>query len=201
MGTLTRSVSQIALAAAVSLLATGTASAELTLDSSVSNVTLVSTKVTGDGSSSVAELFRFDELAGAVDGDGNASISIPLNSIDTGVDIRNERMVQFLFETDKYPDAVISASIPDTLSSDGYYSIDLPATLNLRGKISELTIPVAVNVLGNQVTVSSTEPVLLDTNAHDFGAGLAKLAEIAKVFHIPTTVPVSFNLAFTKADS
>lgn len=195
-----RSAARFALASSAALLMAGTAHAELALDPSVSKVTLVSTKVTGDGSTSVAELFRFHDLQGAVDPDGNATITIPLEGIDTGIDIRNERMVKFLFETEQFPEAVISASIPENLMGEGSHSTDLQATLNLRGIDSELALPVSITVQGDKVMVSSNEPILFDTNAHAFSGGLAKLAELAKVFHIPTTVPVMFNLSFTKAD-
>lgn len=175
------------------------ATAEMTLDPSRSSLSLVSVKVTGDGSSSAAELFRFTSLQGSVDQEGNAQITIPLEMIETGVGIRNERMAKYLFKTDEYPDATVIASIPDDALQEGSRDIALPATLDLHGKTSELNIPVTVNVQGDNVYVNTSEPVLLDTNTHEFSGGLAKLAELAKVFHIPSTVPVSFNLAFTKS--
>ncbi|MFK7858497.1 MAG: YceI family protein [Granulosicoccus sp.] len=182
----------------LSLLTVLPAMAEMALDTSRSSVSLVSVKVTGDGSTSASELFRFTSLTGAVDASGKAEVIIPLDQIETGVGIRNERMAEYLFETDTYPEATITAAIPDTALEEGSRDIKLPAMLDLHGKISELSLAVTVNVQGDQVFVNTTEPVLLDTNAHEFSGGLAKLADLAKVFHIPSTVPVSFNLAFTK---
>lgn len=185
----------------LSMLVATPALADMALDSARSSVSLVSVKVTGDGSTSASELFRFTSLEGTVDNDGNAQVTIPLESIETGVGIRNERMAEFLFETATYPAATITASIPMDSLEEGSRDIELPATLDLHGETSELAIPVTINVQGDQVFVNSSEPVLLDTNAHEFSGGLAKLADLAKVFHIPATVPVSFNLAFTKAGS
>ncbi|MFK8084127.1 MAG: YceI family protein [Granulosicoccus sp.] len=184
--------------AALGLLVTLPAMAEMALDPARSSVSLVSVKVTGDGSTSAAELFRFTSIDGSVDGNGTAVITIPLEKIETGVGIRNERMAEFLFETDTYPEATVTATIPDSALQEGSRVIDLPAVLDLHGKTSDLSLAVTVNVQGNQVLVNTTEPVLLDTNAHEFSGGLAKLADLAKVFHIPSTVPVSFNLAFTR---
>lgn len=175
--------------------------ADMQLDSSRSTLSLVSVKVTGDGTTSAAELFRFTALEGSVDADGNAQITIPLEMIETGVDIRNERMAKYLFKTDQYPLATVSANIPQDALAEGSREIALPATLDLHGNTSELSIPVRVNVEGNQVYVNTSEPVLLDTNTHELAGGLSKLAELAKLFHIPATVPVSFDLAFTKAGS
>jgi len=183
---------------ALTLLATLPAFAEMAVDPARSSVSLVSVKVTGDGKTSAAELFRFTSINGAVDSDGEARITIPLEKIETGVGIRNERMAKYLFETDTYPEATVTASIPDNALEEGSRDIQLPATLDLHGKKSDLSLAVTINVQGDQVFVNTTEPVLLDTNAHEFSGGLAKLADLAKVFHIPSTVPVSFNLAFTK---
>ncbi len=181
----------------LAMLAAAPALADMALDSSRSAVSLVSVKVTGDGSTSASELFKFTSLEGTVDADGNAQITIPLEAIETGVGIRNERMAEFLFETDTYPQATVTALIPPEALAEGSRDIELPATLDLHGQTSELAIPVTINVQGDKVFVNSSEPVLLDTNAHEFSGGLAKLADLAKVFHIPSTVPVSFNLAFT----
>ena len=201
MKMLTKYPAIMALTAGTALSVSGLVQADLTLESSASKVTVVSTKVTGDGSTSATELFRFNDLSGEVDVKGNATVTIALANIETGVDIRNERMAEYLFETGEYPDAVINATIPSEMMEQGDHTTDLQATLDLHGKTSELTIPVAIDVRDNTVTVNSTEPVLFDTSTHEFDGGLAKLADLAKVFHIPATVPVSINLSFAKAGS
>ncbi|MFK7993274.1 MAG: YceI family protein [Granulosicoccus sp.] len=195
-----RILSNIIVGAGMSLalIAAGPVAAEMALDTNRSSVSLVSVKVTGDGSTSASELFRFSSLTGAVDNNGNAQVIIPLEKIETGVGIRNERMAEFLFNTATYPEATITAEIPDNALIEGSRQIELPATLDLHGKTSGLSLMVTVNVQGDQVLVNTTEPVLFDTNVHEFSSGLAKLADLAKVFHIPSTVPVSFSLAFTK---
>ena len=189
----------MAITASMVLSISALAHADLTLESSSSKVTVVSTKVTGDGSTSATELFRFNDLSGEVDDKGNATVTIALANIETGVDIRNERMAEYLFETGEYPDAVINALIPPEMMEQGDHTTELQATLDMHGKSSELTIPVAIDVRDNTVIVNSTEPVLFDTSTHEFEGGLAKLADLAKVFHIPATVPVSINLSFAKA--
>ena len=49
--------------------------------------------------------------------------------------------------------------------------------------------------------VSATEPVMLEASDYDLGGGIGKLTSLAELMLIPTTVPVSFNLVFSEADS
>ena len=170
----------------------------LDIDSEYSQVSLVSTKVLADGTQSVAEVFTFDSLSGSVGDDGAASIAIDLASISTGVDIRNERMGEFFFETSKYPEATITAQIPDDAFANGSRTMDIDVSVNMHGSDSEYSVPVHISSDDAGVTVVATKPVLVDATSFELSGGLAKLGELAGLLHIPATVPVSFNLAFTK---
>ena len=119
MNLLNRYPACMAITVGMVLSVSGMALADLTLESSASKVTVVSTKVTGDGSTSATELFRFNGLSGEVDEKGNATVTIDLANIETGVEIRNERMAEYLFETGEYPDAVINATIPSEMMEQG----------------------------------------------------------------------------------
>lgn len=178
------------------------ASADMTLDAANSSVSVVSMKVLTDGTKSVAERFRFGELEGSLSDDGAAEITIPLDSIQTGIDIRNERMQEFLFETGEYPNATITASVPaNLLQGDGAETAEINASLSLHGQSQDLTIPVVVDRAENGLVVTATEPVLLEAGDYDLQGGLGKLTELAGLLHIPTTVPVSFTLNFVDGDS
>jgi len=59
----------------------------------------------------VAEVHRFDVLSGTIAPDGTAKVTIDLESVETGVDIRNVRMRFLLFQVDTYEEATITASI------------------------------------------------------------------------------------------
>ena len=48
------------------------------------------------------------------------------------------------------------------------------------------------------MSVVATEPVLVDAASFELKGGLAKLGELAGLLHIPSTVPVSFTLSFTR---
>lgn len=188
------------LAAGMTVLLAGPVSADMTLDAERSSISMISVKVPAGGDSSVSERLGFSEVSGQVDNDGQATVSIPLDSINTGIDIRDERMREHLFETGEWPEATITASVPQSALSEGSHRIDLDTTLSLHGKEQQLSIPALVDVDSDTVVVNSMEPVLLDAADYELGGGIDKLTELAGLMLIPTTVPVSFTLTFTRND-
>lgn len=179
-------------------LAAAEAHADATLDAAGSSLTLLSTKVLADGSTSVTERHRFGSLAGGVDGAGAASVEIDLASVATGIDIRDERMREFLFETAEYPTATVTAQVPPDALEPGVHAIPLELELDLHGAVQSLTVPVVVDADEKGLVVTAVEPILLDAAAFGLDTGIAKLAALAKLMHIPTTVPVSFSLEFDR---
>lgn len=150
----------------------------------------------------VTEVHRFDTLSGSIAPDGTARVSVNLESVQTGIDIRDVRMRFLLFQIDTYEEATITASIdPASVAmiwDDMQVTTDIPFTLDLHGVEKELTIPVTISRLGDRmVSVASAQPVLI--NAADFAldGGLAQLSEAAGNIGITPTVPVVFNLTFT----
>ncbi len=170
----------------------------LDLDSAKSRVSLVSTKVVGDGKASVSEVFSFPALSGSVAGDGTASVAIDLNAVQTGIDIRNERMGKYFFEVAEHPAATISAKVPQDALGEGTQQMDLQVSVAMHGSEAEYTVPVVVTATADNVTVVAVEPVLVNAASFELEGGLNKLAELAGLFHIPTTVPVSFSLSFNR---
>lgn len=170
----------------------------LEMDADSSSVSLVSTKVLADGTSSVAELFTFDSLAGSVSDDGLATVMIDLGTINTGIGIRDERMAEFLFETGSYPQATITAQIEDTTFTPGNHTIDLDIVVDMHGKQMNYSVPVLVSADDSTVMVVTEEPLLVDAASFDLQGGLGKLGELAGLLHIPTMVPVTFSLSFLR---
>lgn len=59
----------------------------------------------------VAETHRFTDVTGAVAENGVALIAVGLGAIETGIDIRDERMGTMLFDLAAHPYALITARI------------------------------------------------------------------------------------------
>lgn len=76
------------------------------LDGDRSQVSFITVKA-----GQVAEVHHFAELSGSVSADGGATVEIDLASVETNVDIRNERMRDILFQVAEFPQAEVSATL------------------------------------------------------------------------------------------
>jgi polyisoprenoid-binding protein YceI len=173
--------------------------ADWELDNTKSAINFVSIK-----NDSVAEIHGFASIVGFIGAAGNVQLTINLDSVETAVDIRNERMRELLFETMKFPSAQLTAHVEPALLAEaakgGIVTAEVPVTLSLHGK--EKTQNVAVVVVGegkNSLRVFSAHPVLI--NAADFGldGGVSALREVAGLKAISSAVPVTLQLVFAQA--
>lgn len=153
---------------------------------------------------SVIETSSFATLTGEIAPDGAVSLDILLDSVDTKVDLRNVRMRFLFFETFNHPLAQVRTRLdPATLADlaeSRRKTIELPFTLQLHGVTQEMTTPVAVTLISDDiVSVATAEPILI--NVADFGlmGGLQKLQEAASVDIVPSTA-VTFDFLFRAAD-
>jgi polyisoprenoid-binding protein YceI len=168
------------------------------LDSEASRLTYVSVK-----SGEIAETNEFEKLTGSVAADGAAKVDIDLASLETGVDIRNERMGEFFFNIAEFPTASITAKVdPATFEKLGVgesTTLALPATLSVKGVEAPVEPEVTVTRTGpDRVTVVATKPVIVMADALELTEGLAKLQELAGLPSITPAVPVTFSLAFDR---
>lgn len=171
-------------------------SSSWTLVPAQSSIVFLSTK-----KGNVTEVHRFNELSGSIAPDGTATVAIDLESVQTGVDIRDVRMRFLLFQVDTYEQATISARIdPAAVAAiwdDMKMTTEIPFMLNLHGVEKELLIPVTISRLGQgMVSVASAEPFII--NAVDFAldGGIAQLSEAVGNIGISANVPVDFDLTF-----
>jgi polyisoprenoid-binding protein YceI len=183
----------------VALLAvcTTTVQAAWQLVSDKSQLSYTTTKVFTGAEKSAAENNRFAKLEGKVGDNGMAEVRVLLDSVNTNVAIRDERMRKIVFQTEKFPAATVSAQVPaNVLSEQGLHQIDLTLQLELHGMQKSMTVPVSVVNESNRILVTSMSPVLIE--AADFGldGGILELTKLAGLMFIPTTVPVSFSLVF-----
>ncbi len=177
----------------------GVARADWELDNTKSAVNFVSIK-----NDSVGEVHSFASLVGYIGAKGNVQMTINLDSVETMVAVRNERMRELLFETVKFPSAQLSAqadlAVLAEAAKGGVVIAELPVTLSLHGKDKTLTIAVVVVGEGDgNLRVFSARPVLI--NAADFGleSGVTALQQVAGLKAISTVVPVTLQLLFVQA--
>jgi polyisoprenoid-binding protein YceI len=172
------------------------ASADWTLNNGQSNLSFISVKK-GD----VAEVHRFDQLNGSVDGTGNVELTIQLASVNTAIPIRDERMREMLFNTKAFPSADLTGKIDISeiikLGVGGIIVSTLQGELTLHGQSRPVTTELVVaRLAAHKLLVSSRKPLVLQADDYDLLAGVEKLREVAGLSSISKAVPVSFVLVF-----
>ena len=186
--------------ALILLVPSGVTWAEWELENSKSAVNFVSIK-----NDSVGEVHTFSSLVGYIGADGKVHLTIDLASVETLIDVRNERMRELLFETVTFPTATVTAQVDqallDTAAAGGTVTTELPITLSLHGQEQPMRVAVVVvGEGGERLRVFTPRPVLI--NAGDFGlaAGVAALQKVAGLEAISNAVPVTLQLLFVPAN-
>ncbi|WP_417515067.1 YceI family protein [Marinobacter sp.] len=171
-----------------------------TLDSERSSLHFVSIK-----NGTTAEVHSFAELKGTVGDDGKVSLDVHLDSVDTNIAIRDERMREMLFETEKMPTATVTAQIDVAsvlqMSEGSVGSKDIRLTLSLHGQEQGFDTAMKIIKLANGgVAVSTEQPLLVEAKTFGMAEGVDALREIAGLSSIAVAVPVTVNLVFQVAD-
>ena len=164
-----------------------------TLDADNSSVTYVSTKL-----NDISEIHTFDSMSGSISDSGEVTITIDAASINSGIELRDDRQREFLFEVASYPEITITAEIDLDALSEGASQMQFPAVVGLKSAEVPVTIDAFVSVSDSSITVSSAKPVILFVSAVGLTEGVAKLAELAGGIAIGGSTGVNFSLSFDK---
>jgi polyisoprenoid-binding protein YceI len=182
-------------ALSVAVLFAGAAQAHWSLDNDTSTLSFVTVKA-----EHVAEVHTFDSLSGTIGDDGGVEITIELASVNTMIPIRNERIQEMLFETNLFPDGMITGSIDlDALTDmDAGSSVarQIDFELSLHGQSVALAADVQITRTGEGVIVSTLKPLVVMADSFALTAGVEMLREVAGLPSISRAVPVSFTVVF-----
>lgn len=176
----------------------GGAQAGWTLDGDDATLNFVSTKA-----NAAAEVGSFGVLEGGVDDGGNVTISIDLDSVDTAIELRDQRMREMLFETGRYPSATVVAKIDidavNDLAVGSSTSLVTEAALRVNEVTLSLTVELDIARLSeSRVLVASSKPLIVNAGQVGLLEGVERLREIAGLPSISPAVPVTFLFAFDK---
>lgn len=174
-------------------LSVSNALADWVLDNSKSGLYFVSIK-----KDHIAETHGFKQLSGVITKAGQGNLSIDLASVETNIDIRNERIRDHLFETSTFSSANVSVDLSKTGVKPGIQSVNV--LLDLHGVKKEIPALLAISEVGNVVQVSTVAPIVLNAADFNLAGGLTVLREIGAVANISNAVPVTFFLSFVKQD-
>lgn len=174
------------------------AGVEWTLDAKQSTINFVSVKA-GD----VGEAHQFSTFAGQISDTGALNIAIDLASVDTKIQIRDERMRDLLFKVADFPQAQLQAQIDpatyENIAIGESKVMQVRGTLSLHGQSQNVFATLkATRINENKALVSTTEPIILNAGGFGLSEGLNTLREIAGLPSISLAVPVTVALTFVR---
>jgi outer membrane protein OmpA-like peptidoglycan-associated protein/polyisoprenoid-binding protein YceI len=149
------------------------------------------------------EISGFATFAGSIGPDGAVTVRVALDSVDTGVDLRNVRMRFLFFETFKFPEAVVTATIPPEALADlavvRRKTVPVVLLLDLHGAQRPLAADLTVTLLDDtRVAVAPASPISISIADFGLEGGIAKLEEAAGVDIVPSAT-VTFDVVFARS--
>jgi len=179
-------------------LTAGSAQAAWQLDPAQSSLRFVTVK-----NDVVAETHSFKQLQGQWADNGQFSVTIPVQSLDTLIPIRNERMLEHLFNAKKFPQisasGMLDASTIGALKTGAVHSEKVELTLTIVDQTQKVTADISVVKLAdNRLLAFTKAPVLVKATEFKLDGGVKKLQDIAKLNRIELLVPVSFDVQFSR---
>lgn len=147
----------------------------------------------------VAEVQHFTAISGSVNQQGKVRFHIELASVDTAISIRDERLRNFLFETDLLPELELLAetdiSALRQLPTGTMQTLNFTGELQLHGIYQTIDAElVALKLPDNAIQVSTTKPIMINAANFAMDGGVEYLRELANLSAIGNTVPVYLNL-------
>ncbi len=150
----------------------------------------------------IGEVSHFETLAGTVTGAGEVEVRVALDSVETNIGIRNERMKKMLFEVGFYPEAVITAQLDAeavaAMSDGGVTSVAL--NIDLHGQTVTKDALLSVAVADQGVRVTTIQPILLTASEFGLEGGVAALQKVAGLNSISRVFPVTVALQLAPAN-
>ena len=190
-------------AAAVLALATSASAESWTLDAGASKLAFGSVK-----SDTIGESHSFESLIGSVDGNGAVDLEIDLTSVQTNIDIRNERINEHVFK------GIATASLTGEIDMSEVKAlgvgestvVDMEGALSFLGASLDVEAEMfVVRISETQVLATSNDMIWISVEDAGISAGVDKLMELASLPGItrafPVTVRLMFNLDEQKAEA
>ncbi|MBC6429135.1 MAG: YceI family protein [Cellvibrionales bacterium] len=163
------------------------------LDSDNSSLSFVSVKA-GD----IGEVHRFTRLSGGI-AEGRLRVDIEVASLDSGIAIRDKRMLEHLFRAADHPRIRVEATVAVDQIPMGASQREVDAELLLLGKSHPVRLAVTVVRMPYLLQVAASQPLMLNAASLGLTDALRTLGGLVGGIPISAAVPVYFNLIFALA--
>ncbi len=133
---------------------------------------------------------------------GELALTIDLGSVETNIDIRNERMGEHVFQKGAAT-AVLTGTIDmeevSGLKQGETKVVEIEATLAFAGSEDDIDVEMLVAKLSeNRVLVTTADFMMLSTEDLGIDAGVDMLMKLAKLPGITRVTPVAVRMVFEK---
>lgn len=191
---MTKTIMSTALA--ICLTAGAATAQDWTLNSDASRLAFGSVK-----NSYIGEAHSFERLTGTVSEAGAVAVEIPLAGVSTNIDIRNERMVEHVFNN--VPSATLSATLDmaelTSMQPGDTTTMELDATLSLMGSdVGVFTEVFVARLSDSSVMVTTNDMLYLATDELGIDSGIDTLQELASLDSIARATPVTVRFVFER---
>lgn len=186
------------LSAAALVLFGQTAQAEWTLDGAASSFHYVTSKA-----SAISEINSFGTLAGGIADDGTATLAIDLASVNTAIEVRDQRMRDIVFQVAQYPQATVTVAVDaaalDAMQPGTSVTATYKAAVDLHGLQADYDAELQVIKLdADTVQVQLARPLLVGAVSFGLAQAVEELKTIAGLPSINPNVVVDFALVYNK---
>lgn len=183
---------------AASSLYSSNAFAEWALDATNSNLSYGTIK-----NGAIGETNTFKTVSGTIDENGHINIDIALSSVDTQLELRDERMRDIVFKVADFATAKLTGDMNLEAHADQEIGssrvIEATIGLELVGQNVEHDVMLVVTRLAeNKVMVTPHGVMFIDAEDYELLDAIETLRGLAGLDTIASVVPMSFHLTFIK---
>lgn len=175
------------------------------LDATNSTFHFVTVKKNAAGTET-AENMTFNQLQGTVSSTGQATLTIPLTSVNTGNATRDDRLQgNYLFESAYLPNLHFTTQLSLTTlegMAAGAISVqNLTGNLVLHGVVKAISFDVRIiKHANNTISVSPVKPIIINSADFDLAYGVESLRVLMSLTSIGERVPVYFKMFLTNSN-
>ena len=194
---MTRTMMKLSVAA-VLLSGATLAQADWTLDGSASSFHYVTSK-----NAAISEVNSIAGLSGTIGSDDKATLALDLSTVNTAVEIRDERMRDIVFQVADFPSATISVTVDseglDTMQTGMPVSGSYTASVELHGVTQDLEAELQIVKLdADTLQINLARPLIVNAAAFGLQDGVEELRNLAALTNINPNVVVDFSLLYRK---
>ncbi len=147
----------------------------------------------------VFETHSISNVSGKWEKNGKLTVLMPISKVETGIEIRNQRLKDIVFKQNEYPSAIFTANVTPKkvkeLKVGDSIEMETVGELTLAGK--KQSLPIRFSVLRkskSELDIKNIGNINVDAGNLGLGESIEKLKEIAKLNAISLNVPVTFEI-------